>query len=148
MWRSYTGVARARLLETRTRNAASIVAQLGDELRPGERVNSRSGTFDVSNFKGTPAQLREAALAGNVITRRQRVTTALVHTARPPANKNAQSPLRRPPRAENPATPQTVARAAGAESVDGNGADFNVDDFFNSDGEVDREEYDDGEIPI
>ena len=41
-----------------TRNAAAIVAQLGDELRPGEPVNSRCSAFDVSNLKGTPTQLR------------------------------------------------------------------------------------------
>ena len=56
LWRSYTGAARQRIRETRIRNAAAIVAKLGDELKAGERVNSRCGTFDISNFKGTPAQ--------------------------------------------------------------------------------------------
>jgi hypothetical protein len=70
-------------------------------LLPGERVNARATAIDVTNFTGTPQQLREVALAAKAITVRQRTTVRLVRTVRSPKPLKAH-------RAEVLATPRTV----------------------------------------
>jgi hypothetical protein len=101
MWTSYTGEGRVKQKVGRTSATKDLTEKLGVALLPGERVNSRATVIDVTNFTGTPQQLREVALAAKAITVRQRTTVRLVHTVRPPKPLKAH-------RAEVVATPQTV----------------------------------------